>query len=116
MRSLIPALPLSLLLMAAAGPEDAALEDARCLLAIGQLTGAEDETVQQAGQLGSQYYFGRLDGRAVADLEALLKKAAATMKPEELDSTIQKCGATMQARGQALQAIGERMTAEAAAQ
>ena len=109
-------LPLAALLVAATSPDEAALEDARCLLAIGQLTGAEDETIQQAGQLGAQYYFGRLDGRGVPDLEALLNEAAATMKPEEMDSTIRRCGAVMQERGQALQAIGERMTAEAASQ
>lgn len=115
MRSLM-LLPLAMLLAAATSPNDAALEDARCLIAIGQLTAAEDETVQQAGQLGSQYYFGRLDGRGVPDLEALLTEAAATMKPEELESTIQRCGAVIQERGLALQAIGERMTTQAAAQ
>ncbi|PWG02887.1 hypothetical protein [Sphingosinicella humi] len=112
MRSLM-LLPLAMLLGAAATPDEAALDDARCLIAIGQLTAAEDKTVQQAGQLGAQYYFGRLDGRGVSDLEALLTQAAETMKPEELDSTIQRCGAVLQERGLALQAIGERMTAKA---
>jgi hypothetical protein len=81
MRSLVLTLPM-FLLVAATNPDEAALEDARCLLAIGQLIGSEDQAVQLAGQLGSQYYFGRLDGRNVADLEGLLKQASTTMKAE----------------------------------
>lgn len=116
MRSLMLTLPLAMLLMAATSPNEAALDDARCLLVLGQLGASQDETAQRAGQLGSQYYFGRLDGREVSDLEALLNEAAATMKPEDLDSTLQRCGAVLQERDLALQAIGERMISDAGAQ
>ena len=98
------------------GPDDPAVADAQCLLALGQLGSAEDEAARQAGMMGAQYYLGRLDGRAVADLEGLLRRAAAAMKAEELGPTLQRCGALMQERGQALQAIGDRMIKDGAAQ
>ena len=116
MRPLMLFLPLAALLVAAANPDDPAMADAQCLLALGQLGSAEDEAARQAGMMGAQYYLGRLDGRAVADLEGLLRRAAAAMKAEELGPTLQRCGALMQERGQALQTIGDRMTKDGAAQ
>jgi hypothetical protein len=110
MRPFWSILPLATLLIAAA-PADPVLEDAQCLLALGQLASVEDEEARQAGQMGSQYFFGRLDGRAVGDLEALLKRAAETITPETLEPTLQRCAAVMHDRGQALQTIGERMNA-----
>ena len=116
MRKLPLILPLVPLLLAAAAPDDVAMQDAQCLLALGHLGSSDDESTRQAGQIGSQYFFGRLDGRSVPDLEALLNEAAATMKVEDLEGTLQRCAALLQKRGQALQAIGERMNAKTTAE
>ncbi|HEX8257374.1 MAG TPA: hypothetical protein VF589_07055 [Allosphingosinicella sp.] len=109
-------LPLAPLIVAAAPAEDPNLADAECLVVLGQLGASEDAATRNAGMIGAQYYLGRLDGRAPAgDLRALLKRAAETLKPADLQPILTRCGTVLQQRGQALQAIGQALAKEAPA-
>ena len=104
------------LLIAAAPADNAALADAQCLVAFGQLGASEDAATRQAGMIGANYFLGRLDGRAAnADLRALLKQAGEAMKAADLKPALTRCGTLLQQRGEALQAIGRSLSAETAA-
>ena len=114
MRAPILSLALAPLLMAAANPDD--FGDAQCLIAYGQLGSSEDAATRTAGLIGAQYYLGRLDGRgAASDLRGLLKQAGEAMKPADLKPTLDRCGARLQQRTQALQAVGQALAKEAPA-
>lgn len=86
--------------------------DAQCLVALGQLGGVEDAKAQAATISAVHYYLGRIDGRAPgADLAKLLKDAAGAMKPDEVRATLDRCGAEMKRREQALQRAGQSLAA-----
>lgn len=106
-------LPLAPLLIASAGVDEANFTDAQCLLAMGRIAASDHPATRSAALTAVQYFLGRIDGRSPAvDLAALLKKAAETMKPEDLQPTLQRCGPLFQQRGQALEAIGQSLAKE----
>ncbi|HEV2748796.1 MAG TPA: hypothetical protein VGW34_16050 [Allosphingosinicella sp.] len=106
-------LPLAPLLIASAGVDEANSGDAQCLLAMGRVAASDHPATRSTALAAVQYYLGRIDGRTPdVDLAALLKKAAESMKPEDLQPTLQRCGPLFQQRGRMLEAIGQSLAKE----
>ena len=85
--------------------------DARCLIVSSALTDSDDAEVRTAGLIAAQYYLGRIDGRSPGvDLEALLIREAERLPPADQQALLTSCGAVLEQRGKALEAIGDRMT------
>ena len=97
--------------VAAAPPVDGSTrDDVRCLVAVVSLTASEDTEVKLAGLLGSQYFLGRIDGRDPdLDIEAAIRQEQSHLDEAEISSLLRSCGQLMQDRGEALEAIGNRL-------
>ncbi len=86
--------------------------DVRCMVALGQLSQSGEQAIRTAASTASQYYFGRIDGRvADAELEAAIWRETRGMRGEDQAPLIQACAAYMQARGQRLVEVGNRISA-----
>jgi hypothetical protein len=86
--------------------------DVRCMIVLGQLSQSDDPTMRAAASTASQYYFGRIDGRvADAELEAAIWRETRGMREEEQAPLVQACAAHMQARGERLVEVGNRISA-----
>ena len=98
----------------AIAPADQNSSDARCLIVTVMLAGGDNAELKAAGLIASQYYLGRLDGRSPGlDLKALLTREAERITQAEQGPLLVSCGAAMQKRGEALEAVGERMAKKA---
>jgi hypothetical protein len=96
--------------------DDPSTADLKCLIVGFTMAQSTDPTQADAGKIVSFYYLGRLDGRDPSyDLEGRLVEVSSHMTPDEIRAAATRCGAALQARGQSIQAIGERLKARAAA-
>jgi len=93
----------------ASAEPDATTSDLRCLVSAAVMSSSSDDPkVKSAGQLAAIYFLGRLDGRTPdLDLEARFAEQAHAMTDADVKSQLQSCGATLSARGAALQTIGK---------
>src|SRR5690349_16546544 len=99
-------LSLPFLLGAAPAPNDLR-NDIRCFMVASELGGSNDQSERTAGLLASEYYLGRIDGRAPGlNLEAAMMREL-PISDTDRASLLRSCGARLQARGAAVQAIGE---------
>lgn len=86
-------------------------KDVRCLIVVGQLSKSEDPELRDAGRVASQYFLGRIDGRAPAlDLEAAIAAEGAAAVADQKDLFLY-CGELMKKRGAEVEAIGNRLVA-----
>jgi hypothetical protein len=101
-----------LLALQGAGAPGTLTFDVRCMVTLGQLAQSGDENVRAAASTASQYYFGRIDGRVPDnDLEAAIWRETRQLRTDQRDQIIQACAAHMQARGQRLVEVGNRIGA-----
>lgn len=84
--------------------------DVRCIVVGMRLSGATDPAQRSAGMMLSLYYIGRLDGRAPSfDLEDAIVQQVSTMKPADYAAEAQRCGGSLQTKGQQITALGEHL-------
>lgn len=103
-----------LLLALQAGAPGSLTFDARCMVALGQLAQSTDPAIKRAGEVGSQYYFGRFDARVGDDaLEEALRRETQGMRADQQGEMLRACGAFLERRGQRLTEIGDRISAGA---
>lgn len=93
----------------------ATTDDVRCLVVSLVIAGSGQQGAQAAGMAASLYYIGRLDGRTPdLDLENRMIDEIGAMKPQDIKAEGARCGGLLKSRGQAIQAIGQRITERAA--
>jgi len=101
---------LSLASTQAKADDSEATNDTKCLIVSMNMMDSNDETTAKAAVMAMFYYLGRVDGNAPNfDLEHKLEDLVATMSADDMQSAARSCGATMIARGQALQDMGARL-------
>lgn len=102
----------ALLLMLQGGGAPGTLNfDVRCLVATGQLIQSQDQTLRRAGEVASQFYFGRIDSRVPdSAIEETIWRETRGMRAEERAQLLQACGTYMQQRGQRLTEIGNQIS------
>ena len=89
--------------------------DMRCLILATHLSTSDKAEQKTAGQMASQYYLGRIDGRSPdVNLETLLREQANNIKPDERQSILTACGQEIMARSKQVQEIGQRVAASQA--
>lgn len=89
--------------------------DVRCLAVAAAMAQGSDPKAKSAGLMAGLYYLGKLDGRDPNfDLEGRLKQEMAQMKPEEIITEAQRCGAQLTARGKTITEIGARLQSQGA--
>ena len=98
--------------LAGAAPlDEETRRDVRCFILVAQLSGSEDPALRDAGRIGSQYFLGRIDGRAPGlDLEAVMV-AEADAAIADRKALFPYCGDLMKKRGAEVEAIGNRLAA-----
>jgi len=103
---------LAVLLLALQGGAPGSLTfDVRCMIALGQLARSTEPTYRQAGETGSQYYFGRIDARVRDDqLEETLLRETRGMREDQQAETLRACGAFLELRDQRLTEAGRRLS------
>ena len=102
----------ALLLALQAGAPGSLTFDVRCMVVLGQLAESSDPALKRAGEVGSQYYFGRFDGRiAEATLEETVRRETQGMRAEEQGETLRACAAFLEQRGRRLTEVGNRISA-----
>jgi hypothetical protein len=90
-------------------------DDVRCLALAAALTANPtlDANGKAAGQTIAVYFLGRLDGRTPGlDIKSRLIEQArvmGAMSPDAVKAQAQACGATLGARGKALQEMGDAL-------
>ena len=93
-------------------PPDPLTFDLRCLIVSANLRQSQDANVRAAASGATLFFFGRVDARlSDAELERRLTQEAAAVSAGDRGELTRACGAFMQARGQALIEVGQRMTA-----
>ena len=96
----------------AQAPLTADQADVRCLMVMQVV--ARDPKVKEQGTKGVIFYTGRLSGRGpVARIEAIVKAEAARMSPQLAKTELQRCSNDLNARGQELNAVNQRLAASA---
>ena len=101
-----------LLLALQAGAPGSLTFDVRCMVTLGQLAQSTDPALKRAGEVGSQYYFGRFDARVDdAALEQTLRRETQNMRADQQSEMLRACGAFLERRGQRLSGIGDRISA-----
>jgi len=84
--------------------------DVRCLVVGMHFSGANDAMQRSAGMMLSLYYIGRLDGHVPSfDLEDAIIQQLTKMTPADYSSEAQRCGGSLQAKGQQITALGKRL-------
>lgn len=98
--------------VAAQAPLTADQADVRCLMVMQVV--ARDPKVKEQGAKGVIFYTGRLSGRGpVSRIEAIVKAEAAKMSPQQAKTELQRCSKDINARGQELNAVNQRLAASA---
>lgn len=96
----------------ATGSADALAFDVRCLILSSGLRENDDPNLRQAAEVMSNYFFGRVDGRAPdADLAALITAEMAAMADADPQAAIQACGRELEERGRRMVEAGARIEA-----
>lgn len=96
--------------VAAQAPLTADQADVRCLMVMQVV--ARDPKVKEQGTKGVIFYTGRLSGRgAMSRIEAIIKAEAAKMSPQQARAELQRCSNDLNARGQELNAVNQRLAA-----
>jgi len=104
-------------LTGAAGPASAQAltpdqADVRCLMVMQFIT--RDPKNADQGSKGVLFYLGRLSARgATARIEAVIKTEAPKMQAQQAQAELTRCGGEINARGQELQAVNQRLAAAA---
>lgn len=118
MRRVVSLLALTVVLVGGVGPAAAQAPltadqaDVRCLMVMQVV--ARDPKVKEQGAKGVIFYTGRLSGRgAVSRIEAIVKAEAAKMSPQQAKIELQRCSKDINARGQELNAVNQRLAASA---
>jgi hypothetical protein len=94
---------------------DDTTDDVRCLALAAAMTAnpTVDANGKAAGQTIAVYFLGRLDGRTPGlDIKSRLieqAKLMGAMSPDAVKAQADSCGATLGARGKALQEIGDAL-------
>ena len=105
-----------LLLALQAGAPGSLTFDVRCMVVLGQLAQSTDPAIKRAGEVGSQYFFGRFDAQVGdASLEQALRRETRDMRLDQQGEMLRACGAFLERRGQRLSEIGNRISARAPA-
>ncbi|WP_136162863.1 hypothetical protein [Sphingomonas flavalba] len=112
------ALLAALLLQGAAAPTAAPdiAADARCFTVMAFAASATDAKAKQAGMMGALLWYGRLSAQLpAAGIADAIKAEAKRMEQDSasIQAEAQRCSAEMTAYGQAMQALGAEMRAEA---
>jgi hypothetical protein len=95
-------------------PSGANPADVRCAIVSLVMAGDPNATIRTAGISASLYWFGRIDrGQPDAVLQQMLESEAKRMPADAIKSEGQRCGKEMEARGAAMQRIGNAITADA---
>jgi hypothetical protein len=93
-------------------------ESVRCFGIASVMMTLNDDASKQSGQMAGLYFMGRLDG-ALSDkeLEDRMFAFSQGLPKEDVQKLLTRCGDIMKVRGDAIQAIGGRVSAreEAAA-
>jgi hypothetical protein len=109
MRKVLVAAAALAALAGAARAEDAASADAnrsdvRCMLAMTVIM--RDDSYKQSATVGLYYFAGRLEARdAGLDLAQAMRREASRMQNREWQGEIQRCGAEVQAKTKAFEAV-----------
>ena len=117
MRYAAPIFAAALAAAGAAGPAAAQAltpdqADVRCLMVM-QFVARDPKNAEQ-GARGATFYLGRLSARgAIARLEAIIKAEAPKLSPQQAQAELTRCGGEINARGQDLQAMNQRLAAAA---
>lgn len=86
--------------------------DLRCMVVTAMMRDHPDAQIRAAAASASIFFFARLDARiGERELEARLVEEAAAVDGMDRQDLARACGAFMTERGQALTAIGDRITA-----
>ena len=89
---------------------DANRNDVRCALAMTVIM--RDETYKQSATVGLYYFAGRLEARdAGLDLAQAMRREASRMQNRDWASELQRCGAEVQAKTKAFEAVKEAFQA-----
>ena len=88
---------------AAAPAADGVASDVRCLMTM--IAFGQDKTRQQAGQIGVDFFSGRISARAPGlDLAAAMKAEAPKLGQAQLQAELQRCGPLVAGASTKLQA------------
>lgn len=90
-------------LAAPAVAQDAASQDASCLILSMAVAQSTDPAIKQSGEMAQSYFMGRLDARGVPNLSAILSAQVAAMTPARAKSENTRCSALIAARVKAMQ-------------
>ncbi|MEZ6023801.1 MAG: hypothetical protein R3C16_10410 [Hyphomonadaceae bacterium] len=86
--------------------------DMRCLVASLTLITSSDPEQQRAGFGSFAYWLGRVDGAApTINLEEEIATLAQSMTQEDVSHELVRCGGELQARGQQVTELGNRLSA-----
>jgi len=102
----------TLVLAMQAGMPGSLTFDVRCMVALGQLAQSADPALKRAGEVGSQYFFGRFDAQTGdAALEETLRRETQGMQAGQQAELLRACGAFLETRGRRLTEAGNRISA-----
>lgn len=89
--------------------------DLRCLATFSAVAAGADASEKPQVAAAVMYFVGRVDGeKPNIDLTTELIRVSSTMKQEQLAGEIDRCGKLLAARGTALAAVGQAMSAQKA--
>lgn len=84
--------------------------DIRCMVVTQVAADQAEGELKSMVQLATMYYFGRVDAQlSAAELERRLDAEAKALEGQPLGPVLERCGAFMETRGEALQEIGARL-------
>jgi hypothetical protein len=102
---------------AQARAQDPTSADMRCFIAMAAAADTADAQSKTAMMAGVIYYLGKLDGRTPSlDLAARAAKEGKAMTDKDFNEEAVSCAAALLARGQAVQAVGQRLQQEQSTQ
>ncbi|MGK2286153.1 hypothetical protein [Pedomonas sp. V897] len=98
--------------------EQTAAMDMRCfMVASAAVQNITDPEMKQMAMLSSLFYLGRASARlSDAEMETVAITESKALSTVDIQALLQQCGAFMAARGEAIDAIGQRMAAKAEAE
>lgn len=91
--------------------------DIRCMIATEHMREHSDAAHLAPAQSAAAFFFGRVDARLQgAELEERIMRESPNVVGQDLTPILHECGLFMQARGQAMMAVGNRISAREQAQ
>lgn len=103
--------------VSAQAAEQTSTMDMRCfMVASAAVQNVPDPEMKQMAMLSSLFYLGRASARlSDAQMETVALTEAKALETADIQALLQQCGSFMAARGEAIDAIGQRMGAQAEA-